>query len=149
MSLNLRLKRSLPWVALASALALAACSQYQPFDSVGFLRQQYTKEVGPQLAAKLTVPFELDEDVRAALESKLRPAPSELRKINQVLDFIFQQLDLRYSLTPTHDAVGTFHTQQSPRGTSSPACTSTGSSRPTTSCPTGRRPTRSSTRSTT
>jgi tetratricopeptide (TPR) repeat protein len=113
MSLNLSLKRSLPPAALAIGLALAAaCSQYQPFDSVGFLRQQYTKEMGPQLAAELTVPFELDDSVRAALDSKMRPAPSELRKINQVLDFIFQQLDLHYSLTPTHDAVGTFRTQQ-------------------------------------
>jgi tetratricopeptide (TPR) repeat protein len=97
---------------LALALGLLACSEYKPFDSVGFLRQQYAKEVGPQLAKQLIVPFELNADVRAAMQKYMRPAPSELRQINQVLEFIFDHLDLHYSLTPTHDAISTFRTHQ-------------------------------------
>jgi Flp pilus assembly protein TadD len=101
-------------LALLGALAAfsLSCSEYQPFDSVGFLRQEYTKQLGPQLAAQLTVPFELDGEVRTALESHTQPAPSELRTINQVMKFIFEDLDLHYSLLPTRDAVGTFRTRQ-------------------------------------
>jgi len=97
---------------LGLAVALAACSEYKPFDSVGFLRQQYAKQVGPLAAAQLIVPFELNADLRAAMERSMRPVPSELRQINQVLEFIFQHLDLHYALTPTRDAVSTFRTHQ-------------------------------------
>jgi Flp pilus assembly protein TadD len=102
-------KTALP---LLLGLALTACSEYKPFDSVGFLRQEYAKQVGPEAAAQVSVPFELNEEVRAAMEKHMRPAPSELRQVNQVLEFIFEHLDLHYSLTPTHDAIGTFRTRQ-------------------------------------
>jgi Flp pilus assembly protein TadD len=97
---------------LALVLALAACSQYKPFDSVGYLRQQFAQQVGPQAAAQLNVPFELNDDVRAAMEKHMRPVPSELRQVNQVLTFIFENLDLHYSLTPTRDAIDTFRSHQ-------------------------------------
>jgi len=105
-------KLTLPLALLAFlASFLAACSQYKPFDSVGYMRQQYAQQVGAQ-AAQLTVPFELNDEVRTAMEKHMRPVPSELRQINQVLQFIFEDLDLHYSLTPTRDAVATFRTRQ-------------------------------------
>jgi len=107
-----KLRQLIPPLGALAALALAACSQYKPFDSVGFLRQQIAQKVGPEAAAKVTIPFELNDDVRAAMEKHMRPVPSELRQVNQVLTFIFENLDLHYSLTPTHDAVGTFRTHQ-------------------------------------
>jgi Flp pilus assembly protein TadD len=96
----------------AAMLALAACSEYKPFDSVAYLREQYAKEVGPQLAAQLTVPFELDDDVRTEMDRHMRPVPSELRQINQVMGFIFDDLDLRYTLNPTRTAIDTFRTRR-------------------------------------
>jgi Flp pilus assembly protein TadD len=96
----------------ALALTLSACSEYKPFDSEGFLRKEYAKQMGPQLAAELTVPFAVDDGVRAAMERSMRPAPSELRTINQVMQFIFEHLDLHYALTPTRSAVDTFRSQQ-------------------------------------
>jgi tetratricopeptide (TPR) repeat protein len=91
---------------------LAGCSQYQPFDSAGHLRQQFAEQVGKDTAAQLAVPFELDSAVRSAVETKLRPAPSELRTLNSVLNFIFEDLDLHYALNPTRTAVQTFHEQR-------------------------------------
>ena len=107
-------KPLLPPLALLGALAACflSCSQYKPFDSVSFLRQEYAKQLGPQLGAQLTVPFELDGEVRAALERHTQPAPSELRTINQVMKFIFEDLDLHYSLLPTRNAVATYRTRQ-------------------------------------
>jgi len=96
---------------LLGALLAAGCSQYKLFDSVGYLRQQYAKEVGPQAAARIEVPFELDDQIRAKLD-KLQKVPSELRKINQVNAFIFEGLDLQYALTPTRNAVATYQTRQ-------------------------------------
>jgi len=96
---------------LLGALLAGGCSQYKLFDSVGFLRQQYAQEVGPQAAAQIEVPFELDDQIRAKLD-KLQKVPSELRKINQVNAFIFEGLDLQYALTPTRNAVGTYRTRQ-------------------------------------
>jgi tetratricopeptide (TPR) repeat protein len=96
---------------LLAALLAAGCSQYKVFDSVAFLRQQYAKEVGPQAAAQVEVPFELDGETRAAVQ-KLPKISSELRRVNQVNDFIFDGLQLQYSLTPTRNAATTFHTRE-------------------------------------
>ncbi|HEX4959240.1 MAG TPA: tetratricopeptide repeat protein [Thermoanaerobaculia bacterium] len=93
------------------AAATAGCSTYQPFDSVTFLRQQFAKEVGAQEAKQVQVPFELNDEIRATL-GKLPPLASELRRINQVNDFIFDGLQLQYSLTPTRNAVDTYRTRE-------------------------------------
>jgi tetratricopeptide (TPR) repeat protein len=107
--------RRTPFLLLSSAtllLAAAACLQYQDFDSVGHLRQEYTQKVGPQLAAQVEVPFEITPELREALQQRLRQAPSERSKINEVLRFIFEDLDLHYSLTPTRNALEAFRTKQ-------------------------------------
>src|SRR5947209_10215907 len=98
-------------VLLLAALTAAGCSSYQSFDSAGYLRQQYAREVGAQEAQRVEVPFELDGEIRAAL-GKLPPLASELRRINQVNDFIFDGLRLQYTLTPTRNAVDTYRTRE-------------------------------------
>jgi Flp pilus assembly protein TadD len=90
----------------------AGCSQYQAFDSVGHLRGEFTRQIGPEAASRMIVPFELDTEVRKVVEERVRPAPSELRNLNQVLNFIFEDLDLRYALNPTRNAVQTFKDQR-------------------------------------
>lgn len=103
-------------VSLAAALAAlaaitAGCSQqYKPFSSVDYLRQQYAREIGPQAAAHVEVPFELDEQIRAEL-AKLPRLSSELRRVNQVNEFIFDGLQLQYTLEPTRNAVATYETR--------------------------------------
>lgn len=94
---------------LAAVVLAAGCSEYKLFDSVGYLRQQYAKEIGAEAAAQVEVPFELDDPIRREL-GKLQKVPSELRKVNQVNAFIFDNLELKYSLTPTRNAVATYRT---------------------------------------
>lgn len=101
------MKRTL-CIGLTLAAVLAACSEYERFDSVAQLRQQYAQQGGS--AAALVVPFELDEAARAALPQQR--APSELRRLNQVMAIIFEQLDLRYELHPTRTAVETFRSRR-------------------------------------
>ena len=109
----IRMKLSLPLFGLAAALLGAAgCSQYQKLDSAGLLRQEYAKEVGPEAAAQIVVPFEVDDSLRKTLEQRVKPEPTELRTINSVLRFIFEDLDLRYQLSPTYTAVEAFRTQR-------------------------------------
>jgi tetratricopeptide (TPR) repeat protein len=98
-------------VTFLSAAALSAgCSQYKVFDSAAYLRQQYGQEVGAKEASHIEVPFELDEEIRASLR-KLPKIPSELRRLNQVNDFIFEGLHLQYLLAPTKNAVETYRTR--------------------------------------
>ncbi|HWM91984.1 MAG TPA: tetratricopeptide repeat protein [Thermoanaerobaculia bacterium] len=99
-------------LAALTALAAAGCEQYQEFDSVGHLRQQFSQQVGPQLSADIEIPFEVTPELRTSLEQRMRQAPSERSKINEVLRFIFEDLDLAYSLTPTRNAVDTYRTQK-------------------------------------
>ncbi|HXT23056.1 MAG TPA: tetratricopeptide repeat protein [Thermoanaerobaculia bacterium] len=92
--------------ALVIALFFAGCSTYQAFDSVGHLRSQYGQNVGAETAAKLVVPFELDDEMIAALPKNR--APTELRRLNQVMEVVFERLDLRYEQAPTRTAIETF-----------------------------------------
>lgn len=98
------------FLLLSSSLLAAGCTQYKPLDTVSYLRQQYAKEIGPQAASQVEVPFELDDQIRASL-GKLPPLSSELRRINQVNDFIFDGLHLQYALAPTKNAVDTYRTR--------------------------------------
>jgi len=97
-------------LCLSAALIATGCSEYKPIDTAGYLREQYAKEVGQQEAAKVEVPFEINDEIRGALQ-QLPPLASELRRINQVNDFIFDGLHLEYSLTPTRNAVETFRSR--------------------------------------
>ncbi len=102
-------------LALLAIIALclaSSCSQYQAFDSVSFLRGQYATQVGNEEAARIEVPFELDADIRTLLEEKLRRAADEKRRVDQVLELIFDRLDLQYELFPTRNAVDTYRTRE-------------------------------------
>lgn len=98
-------RRLLLCLPLAAALS---CSQYQPFDSAAHLRAQYAAQLGGERASAVVVPFALDAERLAAVDERIRPALDERRRIDQVLDFVFSRLDLRYSLQPTRTAVETF-----------------------------------------
>src|SRR3954452_5600314 len=99
-----------PALLLSAALLAAGCSEYKALDTTAYLRQQYAKEIGAQEAAKVEVPFELDAEIRASLK-QMPPLASELRRINQVNDFIFDGLHLQYTLAPTRNAVETYRTR--------------------------------------
>jgi tetratricopeptide (TPR) repeat protein len=106
------LRRPLLFSTLLAAAFVPACVQYQDFDSAGHLRQQFAERVGPERSARIEVPYEITPELRATLEQRMRQAPSERSKINEVLRFIFEDLDLGYSLTPTRNAVQTYQTKK-------------------------------------
>ncbi|HVT16457.1 MAG TPA: tetratricopeptide repeat protein [Thermoanaerobaculia bacterium] len=94
---------------LTGGLLSAGCTQYKPFDSAGFLRGEFRKQVGPELAGRIEVPFQLDEQVRAAFKAGIRrAAPNEPEKVTQVLDYIFDRLHLEYAQFPTRSATAAF-----------------------------------------
>lgn len=87
------------------ALSLLGCSQYRPFDSEAYLRDQLAKKASNTSIA-VQVPFALSQDIRADLAKGSKPSPNERRRIDEVLDLIFGKLRLSYTLTPTRNAVG-------------------------------------------
>ncbi|MGH9361748.1 MAG: tetratricopeptide repeat protein [Thermoanaerobaculia bacterium] len=105
--------RLAPRFALALLpLAVLACSQYQPFDSAAHLRGEYGERLGAEQSANVVVPFELDGERLAAIDERIRPALDERRRVDQVIDYIFNRLDLEYALQPTRTAVETFVARQ-------------------------------------
>ena len=99
-------------IVLPVLLLGTGCLSYQNFDSTGHLREQDVQRVGAQTAASIEVPFEITPELRTTLEQRIRQAPSERSKSNEVVRFIFEDLDLTYSLTPTRNAVTAFETQK-------------------------------------
>lgn len=104
---------SLKWIALlAPTLFLGCVSQYEPFDSAEYLREQYAEKTKLADASEIVVPFELDDTIRAAIDSRFKPALREEFRLEQVTDYIFRRLGLEYSLTPTRNAIETFHARE-------------------------------------
>ena len=99
-------------MAALSFLALLGCSPYRPFDSVAHLRSQFAARAGAETAAALRVPFELDAEITALIDARYKAHPNQRRRVEQVLNFVFERLGLRYSLVPTRDAVGTFRARE-------------------------------------
>ncbi|HXU46506.1 MAG TPA: tetratricopeptide repeat protein [Thermoanaerobaculia bacterium] len=106
------MKRRAPLAAAVLAVTLGGCNPYQPFDSAAHLREQYAASLGAANASSVTVPFELGPAVVSEIEKHLQPLPSQQRRINQILDYIFSALDLRYALQPTRDADEVFRTHE-------------------------------------
>ena len=96
--------------AAALAALLVGCSSYQRFDSVAHLREQYAQQVGAAQAAQLVVPFELDEAMTAALPQHRAASPD--RRLAQIMDLIFERLDITYQLAPTRNAVEAFRSRR-------------------------------------
>ena len=98
-------------IGLASLL-LAGCSAStvasRTFDSDDYLRGQYAERLGPDAAAGLPIPFEVDERIVALAEGRVNRGASERVRTEQITDFIFGYLDLEYRLEPTRSALETF-----------------------------------------
>lgn len=93
-------------------LAVCACSQYQAFDSAADLRGRLAAAQVSIGGAAPEVPFELPQDLRQTLADRLSPAAAEVRRVEQVLEFIFGRLDLQYALSPTRSAAETYRSRQ-------------------------------------
>ena len=104
--------RRRPLPATVALLLAVGCSTYQPFDSTGYLREQYAARLGPARAAGAVVPFSLDGEVRARIERDIPSESQEDRRIEVILDYIFHRLDLQYSTAPTRSAVETFESRR-------------------------------------
>lgn len=101
--------------ALAAILSFGACAHtqsYQPFDSMEHLRGRYTELAGAERAARMEIPFELDSEILAIADSRIGRAGGEEWKIEQILDFVFNWLDLDYAQSPTRSASQTYLTRQ-------------------------------------
>src|SRR5579885_375145 len=97
---------------LLSLLAFLGCAEYQPFDSVGHLRSEFAARIGPERAARIEIPFDLNDEIRAKLPRKFGAGAADMTRLVTVRDFIFNRLDLQYALLPTKDAVDTCRTRQ-------------------------------------
>jgi len=102
------MSRRRPLSATVALLLAVGCTTYEPFDSQGYLRQQYAARLGPERAAAVVVPFALDGEVRSRIEREIPSESQEDRRIEVILDYIFHRLDLKYSMAPTRDAAATF-----------------------------------------
>lgn len=96
-----------PRSILVWALVVSGCSQYEAFDSVSYLRQQYAQRLG-EAASGLEVPFALDDELQATVLERVQSINDDRRQAEEVVEFIFGRLDLEYSPAPTLSAAETF-----------------------------------------
>jgi tetratricopeptide (TPR) repeat protein len=107
-------RRASTWLACAvvCTLPIAACSTYQPFNSIEYTRVESERRVGADLAADIAIPYEINDEIVAYLDGRITPSGSDKKKVDQILDVIFSGLGLEYQLYPTQDAIETFHSRR-------------------------------------
>ena len=79
-----------------------------PFDGSQALTPEFERRLGTGWREQVVVPFGMDEELRQAINERISPAGSEMRRRDAVLDFIFGWVDLEYALNPTRTAAETF-----------------------------------------
>lgn len=102
------------------SLGVAGCgpSYYRPFDSESHLRERIAESiqrspVDPGVSPEeIELPFALNEDLRLLAESEVSLAGGDRWRVDQIIDLIFEDLDLEYSLYPTRSAVETFEARE-------------------------------------
>lgn len=99
-------------LACALASGVAGCAVYSVVNPEGLFRQQLAERLGPETAAEIAIPFQIDDSIRALVDRAVSPAGSEKKRTDEILNFVFGGLDLQYSLYPTRDAKQTFATRQ-------------------------------------
>lgn len=100
-------------LSLGLVLYLVSCaSQTTKFDSAAHTMTQAETRLSPEQAERFEVPYRLSPEILAKLETQAKPAVRETIRTQQVLDFIFDDLGLRYSLRPTRNAADTFATAE-------------------------------------
>jgi Flp pilus assembly protein TadD len=97
---------------LLGGSAVGGCSQYQRFDSSANLKAEYVKRLGPDVAARMEVPYDLNDAIRATLLKKFHAGATDQERLLAVRDFIFGRLNLQYSLLPTRSAIETYGARQ-------------------------------------
>lgn len=99
--------------ALVLSVGLASCaSQPAVFDSVAHTRSEAAARLSAEQMQEFEVPYRLSPELLERLDSRNQPAVRETIRTQQVLDFIFDDLGLRYSLRPTRDAATTYATAE-------------------------------------
>ncbi|HEV7517364.1 MAG TPA: tetratricopeptide repeat protein [Thermoanaerobaculia bacterium] len=93
-------------------LVLLGCAEYQPFDSVGHLRAEFAARLGAERAAKIAIPYDLNDEIRAKLPKKFGAGAADMTRLVTVRDYIFNRLGLQYSLLPTRNAVETYRDRE-------------------------------------
>ena len=91
-----------------AALGLLGCSAYEPINPDVLITERLSERLGPERASQVDIPYLLNDEIGEVLETRVNPAGSEKARTNGILDFVFTQLDLQYSLVPTRDAIGTY-----------------------------------------
>ncbi len=89
-------------------IGFAGCSGYEPINPQVLLYDEMAERVGPERAASVAVPFEINDEIRTAMRGRAMPIGREKTRTSAILDFVFESLDLQYSLSPTRDAIGTY-----------------------------------------
>lgn len=100
--------RLFSYMAFVLGVSVASCTAYVPFDGSGTLTAEFERRLGDGWQEQVVVPFAVTEELRTVMNERVSPAGSETRRRDEVLDFIFGWLDLKYELTPTRTAAETF-----------------------------------------
>lgn len=104
-------------VALLAALAgglllVAGCATFEPYDTLQHTRTRIDRQLGPELASQVDIPYVLDDSILDFVTGRVEPTGNDRKKVDQILDLIFSGVGLDYELAPTRDAIETFHTRR-------------------------------------
>lgn len=106
------------WVGVSLLLFGCGGPFYRPFDSEAHLRDRIEESIERSpielgvTAAEIDLPFTLNEKLWQLAEREVSLAGGDRWRVDQIIDLIFEDLHLDYSLYPTRSAVETFQARE-------------------------------------
>ena len=96
-------------LALAIAATLEACAGIPSFDADQHFKGEVAARLDPEQVEGLQIPYRINPAIEEHILGRVNPAARQKVQVDQILDIIFGQVGLQYSLHPTRNAVDTWN----------------------------------------
>lgn len=107
--------RTLSFLAVVASIAGLlgqGCSGIQTFDADQHFEKRVAARLDPEQVEGLSIPYRISPEIEEHIRGRVNPVASQKKQVDQILDIIFGQVGLQYSLHPTRDAIGTWNARE-------------------------------------
>lgn len=96
-------------LAIATAVTVQACAGIPTFDADRYFEEQVAAKLEPEQVEGLQIPYRINAEIEEHILGRVNPSSREKVQVDQILDIIFGQVGLQYSLHPTRNAIDTWN----------------------------------------
>ena len=95
-------------LVIVIAATLGACAGIPSFDADQHFKEEVAARLKPEQVEGLEIPYRISPEIEEHILGRVNPGSRPKVQVEQILDIIFGQVGLQYSLNPTRNAIDTW-----------------------------------------